>query len=556
MPTLDLRRKAEQDGEHVSMITFVDDRSFLTKNAAYAMIMINRWMRWSADLGLVENNRKICVVARTASTKAIMLANGAQEEWFVPSARILGVDFEYSRSPGRATAIARVNETLCRVKKVSFLHVTAPLKLQDLAYVTLPKATWGCWFFVNLQQWAVLPVGCVANSHQQVHEFLVFACQPGTHCLKEVAEPTAWAGELETTALGRKYNCKIVIIPQKLDFAVAALHVEKFDHVVALWFNGIHFDALLPVEGITLPKAVADVSHGLLFKLRGGGRDDAPPSPHTVWTLSEPCTVWTPVPKSEDQPKQTPLRRVVGKSSASSVFGCASDIAALSTLDEFEDAPLSNREQYRQRGSQKMKAANGQLLWKCPDCPFVCQASDQGDVCKRRYSHVKAHHGGVGQAGSLCRPKDIVVANPGDNPFWKCPLCCWGINREMRRSISEPIYYSERLRHRKVHHPKVAVQRWKTLCRKNQPWSPSGRAQRRVTNLNLRAAKRKLQLSPELLSKVVTFTWPHVLKRKGKDALSLMTMWMCRSCKCILPRVGKLKKHKCTPGHAGPLQAC
>lgn len=258
--------------------------------------------------------------------------------------------------------------------------------------------------------------------------------------LKEVAEPIAWAGELEAAAMGGKYNCKIVIMPQKLDFAVAALHVEKFDHVVALWFNGIHFDALLPVEGITLPKAVADVSHGLLFKLRGG-KDD-PPSPHTVWTLSEPCTVWTPVQKSEGQPKQTPLRRVVGKSSASSVFGCASDIAALSTLDEFVEAPISNRDQYRQRGSQKMKAANGQLMWKCPDCPFVCQSSDQADVCKRRYSHVKAHHGGVGQAGVLYRPKDIVVANPGDNPFWKCPLCCWGINREMRRSISEPIYYS------------------------------------------------------------------------------------------------------------------
>ena len=90
--------------------------------------------------------------------------------------------------------------------------------------------------------------------------------------LKEVAEPTAWAGELEAAALGRKYNCKIVIIPQKLDFAVAPLQVEKFDHVVALWFNGSHFDALLPVEGITLTKAVADVSHGLLFKLRGGAR--------------------------------------------------------------------------------------------------------------------------------------------------------------------------------------------------------------------------------------------------------------------------------------------
>ena len=156
MPTLDLRRRAEQDGEHVSMITFIDDRSFLTHNADFAMTMINRWMCWSSDLGLVENHHKICLVAQTAAAKATMLANGAQENWFVPSARILGVDFEYSRSPGLATAIARVNETLCRIKKASFLNVKAKLKLEALAYVALPKATWGCWFFVNLQQWAIL----------------------------------------------------------------------------------------------------------------------------------------------------------------------------------------------------------------------------------------------------------------------------------------------------------------------------------------------------------------------------------------------------------------
>ena len=156
MPTLDLRRQAAQDGEHVHLITFVDDRSFLTQNAAYAMTMINRWMQWSVDLGLVENDHKICVVARTTSAKATMLAYGAQEKWFVPTTRILGVDFECGRSPARPTALDRVNETLRRVQKVSFLPVAAPLKLEVLAYVALPKATWGCWFFVNMQQWASL----------------------------------------------------------------------------------------------------------------------------------------------------------------------------------------------------------------------------------------------------------------------------------------------------------------------------------------------------------------------------------------------------------------
>ena len=89
MSTLDLSRQAAQDGDHVNMSTYVDDRSFLTQNAVHAMTMINRWMQWSVDLGLVENDHKMCVVARTTSVKATMLAYGAQEKRFAPTARIL-----------------------------------------------------------------------------------------------------------------------------------------------------------------------------------------------------------------------------------------------------------------------------------------------------------------------------------------------------------------------------------------------------------------------------------------------------------------------------------
>ena len=127
MPTLDLRRQAAQDGEHVNMITFVDDRSFLTQNAVHAMTMINRWMQWSVDLGLVENDHKMCVVARTTSVKATMLAYGAQEKRFAPTARIL-------RQPG----------------DVVFCQHAA--------------------------------VGFFANCHKQMQEILALACQPCTHC--------------------------------------------------------------------------------------------------------------------------------------------------------------------------------------------------------------------------------------------------------------------------------------------------------------------------------------------------------------------------------------
>ena len=50
--------------------------------------------------------------------------------------------------------------------------------------------------------------------------------------LKEVSSPTAWSGELEASALARKYNIKVVIVPKKLDFVPAALH-NVGTHVIA-----------------------------------------------------------------------------------------------------------------------------------------------------------------------------------------------------------------------------------------------------------------------------------------------------------------------------------
>ncbi len=60
MPTRDIRRRAENNGWAVKMITFVDDRSFLCQNATQAITMINQWDQWSRTLGLVENTDKIC----------------------------------------------------------------------------------------------------------------------------------------------------------------------------------------------------------------------------------------------------------------------------------------------------------------------------------------------------------------------------------------------------------------------------------------------------------------------------------------------------------------
>lgn len=121
--------------------------------------MINRWTQWSETLGLVENQHKICLVTPQPAAKRATLAEGAREQWFVPSARILGALVLILIAAGHLNVpqlLLRINETMRRVQKAPFLPVTAPLRLQVLAYVALPKVTWGCWFFVNMQPWATL----------------------------------------------------------------------------------------------------------------------------------------------------------------------------------------------------------------------------------------------------------------------------------------------------------------------------------------------------------------------------------------------------------------
>eukprot|EP00435_Cladocopium_sp_Y103_P021059 s4001_g5.t1 len=290
--------------------------------------------------------------------------------------------------------------------------------------------------------------------------------------LKEVASPTAWSCELEASALARKYNMKVVILPQKLDFAPAALH-NVGTQVMALWFLGDHFDALVPDSGSELPEDVRAVTDGLLVTMRGGGGPGcrscyassscakaagSKRSGQTVWTpVNSRQTVWT---TAEDNvldlafgEKPQTRRRLVGKQrvsnasvSNSAVF-VSSEQRGFSDLGEHDEAlrPLTKWEQYKSRGSKKQKA-DGIFEWTCTMCPFVCQgsSSSQDSVCKKRYDHVKHHHDGVGLPGGLKRPDNVVVAKPGKKPCWKGPLCAWGISRQMRSSISETIYYSER----------------------------------------------------------------------------------------------------------------
>ena len=390
--------------------------------------------------------------------------------------------------------------------------------------------------------------------------------------LQAMLNVDSWGSSLEIKALARQFDTKVILVPETLHLDPILFHKQGTKGTIVLWHTGTHFDCLQGELVGLQPRPYRGVDD----VLRGGG-DICPPSPNTVWTQPSCATAWTAPTAADDgtvltRPSEVHsgaggVRRRIyskrlpfpGEFPAQSTDVQGSDLATTdqSDLTDMVEAEpeLSKRDTYFKRGSRK-RTAEGVLEWCCPMCPFVCRGASQDIVCKRRYDHIRYHHDGVGHPGRLSRPSNVVEANPGSGPFWQCPWCPYGISRKMRSSVSETIYFSERLLHRKAHHPKVPLQRWKALVRKGIGCTASGRAQRRITGLNVHAAKRKLKLPAELLAKVLPFAWPHVVKRRGVDALCVINMWMCRSCKCILPRPGKLKKHKCRPGLTVGLKAC
>ena len=77
--------------------------------------------------------------------------------------------------------------------------------------------------------------------------------------VSEVARPKTWSGVLELKALSRMYNVRITVIPRSPTETVFSVKPSQKTHIVALMFDGQHYDALLPSEGTDMPQAVKDI---------------------------------------------------------------------------------------------------------------------------------------------------------------------------------------------------------------------------------------------------------------------------------------------------------
>ena len=133
-----------------TLVTYLDDRNFVTKSAAHAARLWCLWQELSAKVGLWENKDKVKVIPRRASQKQLLLNSGFSETHVATSARVLGVDFN-GRLGGanRETQDARRQAAAARISRIALLPVTVQQKARLIASLAIPKAIWGAWLSLH-----------------------------------------------------------------------------------------------------------------------------------------------------------------------------------------------------------------------------------------------------------------------------------------------------------------------------------------------------------------------------------------------------------------------
>lgn len=121
--------------------------------------------------------------------------------------------------------------------------------------------------------------------------------------LQAVAKDNVWAGVTELAALARMFDTRIIVFTLRMLDEPFVFHQKQKKHVIALVFDGMHYDLLVP-DKKEYPKVLLDISaHPPTVPMRGGARSGAR-STRTVWTdssynktspgkLARPATVRT-----------------------------------------------------------------------------------------------------------------------------------------------------------------------------------------------------------------------------------------------------------------------
>ncbi|CAE7832356.1 unnamed protein product, partial [Symbiodinium sp. CCMP2592] len=354
-----------------------------------------------------------------------------------------------------------------------------------------------------------------------------------------------WAGHLELAALGRIFDVKFVIYPTSPELAVCAVHAQQRKRVVALAFNGSHYEWLRPTG--KLPQELCDVATAPpKVPMRGGGKalsnvPSATGSRRTAWTSNSEVgsarSVWTPaetiVSSCQASVWTAGSNKGSGFSSAVSVQPAASSAPALGS-EELDDhvcpeatkLPTDRQIKYWGRAGWRV-GRNTEVV--CPLCPFRAVAKNAGARKSILYGHYKTHHPGKVPSGVVhgARQPTLIKRSKGTALHWKCPLCTFGIAARDAFAKGADAVTADKRAHCTQAHPETSWSRFKAMDRAQVIDKAA------VTRRGRECLRRLSTAKGTELEGFRLFCWPYATPAKTFAITAGIRSgfgWMCLSC--------------------------
>ncbi|CAE7196350.1 gcs-1 [Symbiodinium sp. CCMP2592] len=421
--------------------------------------------------------------------------------------------------------------------------------------------------------------------------------------LKLIASESAYASTIELKALGRLFDCHILVIPRDGNFSAMSFHAQQRKRRLVLWYTPRHIELLLPAKDVKdYPEEVFSVTSGAVVDLRAGG-DDASQCSGTVWTACarsnrskasrsssvKAGTVWTAtnassrkaatqsrhvasVPSSQrgdcfavPRSGSSSLKRARGAAATvwsravSSGASVHSQMPALPEWDD-DDAPQPERLHHASRALPQSALVMARRnrgrafpdgVAKCRLCPFRRKCADPVKAYAAYQRHfLDSHPGeklGLAPARQASCVRDLA---DGEEAYWRCKRCQAGISTADAARFGKDSLWRFRREHKTKAHPRVSWAVWNKEAKSHSATKWASKIS--VTRNNAQKAKLLPVLRELEAQDFDAFGWP---RQAGKDTntvdkypLRICPAWVCRKCRAPCPSAEIARKHRSVKG--------
>ena len=331
--------------------------------------------------------------------------------------------------------------------------------------------------------------------------------------ISAIEKEGTWGGILELRAAARIYDTRLIVFATPVEIEPFHLHGQQKKRVLALRFNGRHYD-LLKGTGGKLPRDILDIKgrpEEVPQRLRGGG-DDAASSRASVWTrpsasartcssgsrsksvppsrAAAAASVW---PRSSNASARAslPSSSASVSKAAAAPQTCAS---VASSLDVGGDA-AAVEEPVRQtrRMNHLARQPDGTYREPCSYCAHVHVCDSAVKLKNLRYNHHQRWHKDLPRTHGrgLRRGFELRELGPDEAADWRCPMpgCRIAVPAGHMARVSKAIFAEAREEHRRRAHRHLTRAAYASRLRAAAHQPPAERMRCRVRMLNRYRAK-------------------------------------------------------------------